>query len=247
MTITSAANVNEILNRTAAEVGLEPVTDPFGDTSQHFTQMRFLLQTVGEELALAHPWEFLVREEQILTLDTDTGIYPLPDDFMYMLDQTGWERKENVPLFGPLSAQDWTYLLGRDLVTFTIYASFRIKDGTFNIFPAPPPSGLDINYEYQSKNWVQNPNDLTEFTDTFTSGDDIILYDRTLTTRYLKVKWLGAKGFDTTKPQEDFNQMFSFLTGKDKGGDIISAGKNGRQFPYLDARYNTPDTGFGSV
>ena len=67
--------------------------------------MRFLLQTVGEELALAHPWEFLVREEQILTKDTDDGIYPLPDDFMNMLDQTGWEREENVTLCGHLSAQ----------------------------------------------------------------------------------------------------------------------------------------------
>lgn len=247
MSIAGSAIVNDILNRAAVEVGLEAATDPFSDPSQHFTQMRVLLQTAGEELALAHPWEFLVREHQITTVDTDTGDYPLPDDFLQMLDQTGWERSQNVPLFGPLSAQDWTYLLGRDLVTFTIYASFRLKDGKFSIFPQPPPNGLDINFEYQSRNWVQDPIDPLIYRDEFLSGADIVLYDRTLSTRYLKLKWLEAKGFDTTKPQADFNQSFNFLTGKDKGGEIISAGRNGRQFPYLDSRYNLPDTGFGGV
>jgi len=247
MSTKSKATVNDVLNRVAAEVGLEPATDPYSDPSQHFVQMKFLLQTAGEELALAFPWEFLVRSHQITTADTDTGNYDLPDDFLQMIDQTGWERSQNVPLFGPLSAQDWTYLLGRDLVTFTIYASFRLKDGAFSIFPQPPPNGLDINFEYQSRNWVQDATDPELFKPEFTSGGDFVLYDRTLSTRYLKTKWLEAKGFDTTKPQDDFNQTFNFLTGKDKGGEILSAGRNGRQFPYLDSRYNTPDTGFGGV
>lgn len=234
------------MNQVAAEVGLEPVTDPFGSAEQHFVQMRYLLQTAGDELALAFPWEFLVGEHQITTVDTDTGNYDLPDDFLYMIDQTGWERSENVPLFGPLSAQDWTYLLGRDLVSFTIYASFRLKDGTFSIFPQPPPNGLDINFEYQSRYWVQDSTNVDEHKPEFTSGADLPLYDKTLISRYLKTKWLESKGFDTTKPQEDFNQIFNFLTGKDKGGEILSAGGNNRNFPYLDGRYNLPDTGYGS-
>jgi hypothetical protein len=240
-----ALTANEILNRVAVEVGLRTDTNPWSDNQQHFEQMRNLLQLSGEELALVFPWEFAVKEHQITTSGSDSGNYPLPDDFLYMLNQTGWERSENVPLFGPLSAQDWTYLLGRDLVSYTIYATFRLKQGEFSIFPQPPPDGLDINFEYQSDAWVDTTGDGQPDTNTISGGSDVILYDRTLITRLLKLKWLEAKGFDTQKPQADFNQIFDSVAGRDKAAEILSAGRNSRLFPYLDARYNAPDTGYG--
>ena len=204
--------------------------------------MRYLLQTSGEELTLAHPWEWQIASHSILTQALETGNYPLPDDFLQMIDQSGWERAENVPLFGPLSSQDWTYLLGRDLVSHTIYASFRIKENQFSIFPQPPPAGLDINFEYQTKNWVDRAGTPDS---EIVAGDDVILFDKTLITRHLKLKWLEAKGFDTTKPQDDFDIVFNFLTGKDKGAEIISAGRGNRGFPYLDTYRNTRDSGYG--
>ena len=237
--------MNELLNRVAAEVGLQPVADPYADQSQHYLQLRYLLQTAGEELTLSYPWEWQVASHNIITQALDTGNYDLPADFLHMIDQTGWERGANVPLMGPLSAQDWTYLLGRDLVSATIYASFRIKEGKFSLFPQPPPAGLDVNFEYQSKNWVSDGQPTPTLSDLVTSGSETILFDRTLISRMLKLKWLESKGFDSTKPQDDFNQVFGSITGKDKGAGILSAGRNARAFPYLDARYSTPDTGFG--
>jgi hypothetical protein len=245
VTINSAILVNDLLNRVAAEVGLTPVADPWSDGAQHFLQMRHLLQTAGEELTLAHVWEWQQNSHQITTQALDTGDYDLPDDFLQMLDQTGWERSSNVPLFGPLSAQDWTYLLGRDLVSHTIYASFRIKEGKFSIFPQPPPAGLDINFEYQSSNWVSDGQPTPTLSGTVSSGSELVLFDRTLISRYLKLKWLESKGFDTTKPQDDFNLVFGSLIGKDKGGEILSVGGGNRGIPYLDSYRSTPDSGFG--
>ena len=156
MPITTIATANKIINQVAAEIGLEPSIDPFSSTDPAFIQMRYLLNTCGEELAQAYKWELLIREHGFVTDENDTGDYELPEDFYYMINQTGWDRSENVPLFGPLSAQDWQYLIGRDLVSHTIYASFRLNDGLFKLFPQPPPTGLDIHYEYVSKNWVSN-------------------------------------------------------------------------------------------
>ena len=245
MTATLQAVANDILNRVAAEVGVTPAVDPWSSTDQNFTQMKTLLQVCGEELSQLYPWEFLVKEENIQTLDTDSGDYPLPADFLYMINQTGWERAENVPLFGPLSGQDWQYLLGRDLVSYTIYASFRIQQGLFTIFPQPPPNGLDIYYEYISRNWVLDSQDNDTPASEVKAGGDIILFDRTLISRHLKVKYLEAKGFDSTKAQDDLNQMFQMLTAHDKGAEILSAGRNRRYFPYLDGFRNTPDTNYG--
>jgi hypothetical protein len=207
--------------------------------------MRHLLQTAGEELTLAYTWEFQQTPHQITTGALDQGNYDLPTDFLQMIDQTGWERASNVPLLGPLSAQDWTYLLGRDLVSQTIYASFRLKEGKLSIFPQPPPAGLDINFEYQSTNWITDGAPTPTLSDTVVSGSEIVLFDRTLISRYLKVKWLQAKGFDTTKPQDDFNLVFGAITSKDMGAEIINAGRSGRTYPYLDGRFNLPDSGYG--
>lgn len=241
------ATANDILNRVAAEVGIDPVPDPYASTNQAFKQMTYLLNIAGEELNQLYPWEEMNQEHQITTLGTDSGNYPLPSDFLYMLNQTGWERSENVPLFGPLSGQDWQYLLGRDLVSQTIYASFRMKQGQFSIFPQPPPDGLDIHFEYQSRNWVSDST--TGFTSNkaeVTVGADVPRFDKTLISRYLKVKFLEAKGFDTTKAQSDLNQMFEAINSHDKGARILSAGNTGAGFPYLDTYRNSPDTGYGT-
>lgn len=244
MPITTIATATDILNRVAAEVGLQPVTDPYSSADPAFIQMQYLLNIAGEELALSYPWELLNKQANIQTQNLDTGVYPLPADFLYMIDQTGWERSQNVPLCGPLSAQDWQYLLGRDLVTSTIYASFRIKDGTFNLFPQPPPDGLNIFYEYISKNWVLDV-EQTTYKDGVTKGTDKPLYDKTLISRYVKVKFLEAKGFDSTKAQADFNQTYGFLTGTDKGSQILRAGRRGGGVPFINMFNNLPDTGYG--
>jgi len=241
------ATANDTLNRVAAEVGLPVAQDPWSSQDPDFERMRYLLNIVGEELSQAYPWEFLVREHQIQTQDTDTGDYPLPDDFLYMMNQTGWERSENVPLFGPLSGQDWQYLLGRDLVSSTIYASFRIQQGLFTIFPQPPPTGLDIRYEYICRNWCIDSTNGGVPAPSVKTGADIPLFNSTLISRALKVKWLDAKNYDSTKAQDDYNQIYALLTEHDKGAEILSAGKNRRYFPYLDGFRNTPDTNYGGL
>lgn len=247
MAITRATTAEKIINRAAIEIGLSSVPDPYSSTDESFKQLTALLNTAGEELAIAYQWEFLTKEHQIITTSGDSGDYELPDDFLYFIPQTGWERANDVPLFGPLTAQDWTYLHGRDLVGHTIYASFRLRAGKFSIFPQPPPDNLDINFEYQSKNWVldSSTEDYLE-TDEAVRAGDRILFDKVLVSRYLKVKYLETKGLDSSKARDDFYQSFSFLTNHDKSaGAIINVGSRSRGFPYLDQYRNTPSTGYG--
>lgn len=239
------ATATEILNRVAAEVGLDPVTDPYNTTDKSFRQMSYLLNVAGEELCQLHPWEFLTQEYTVTTAGGENE-YALPDDFLYMTNQTGWERSQGVPMYGPLSAQEWQYLLGRDLVSSTIYASFRIQQGIFAIFPDPPANGLDIHFEYTSRNWVLDSTTGTTYTDRVSTGADTPMFDRTLISRMVKVKYLEAKNLDTTKAQADFNQAFQLLTAHDKGSRIISAGRGARSYPYLNSWNNVADSGFGS-
>lgn len=245
MTLTTTTTANEIINRAAAEVGIPPIPDPYSSADTNFIQLKYLLITAGEELVMAYGWEGLIREHSLITSSSDSGNYDLPADFAYMIDQTGWEANESVPLGGPLSAQDWTYLKGRNLITESIYASFRIKEGKFALFPQPPVDGLDISFEYISKDWVLDSSNPGQFRDAPSVGSDVPQFDKTLISRYLKLKFLESKGFDTTKAQDDFNQAFNFITGKDTGGEILSAGRSSRGTVLLDTWRNVPSTNYG--
>ena len=245
MSANLTATANQIINRVAVETGLPPAADAYSSQDEAFRQMQYLINICGEELTQLYPWEFLNKQAEINTSPNDSGDYDLPDDFLYMLNQTGWDRTNNVPLFGPISAQQWQYLLGRDLVTETIYASYRIKGGQIAIFPQPPKGNIDIFYEYTSRNWVIDATTGTAEKAEVTAGGDIPMFNSTLFSRLLKVKFLEAKGFDTAKAQDDFNQQFQLLTAHDKSAPKLNAGRARGAFPYLNGFTSTPDSGYG--
>jgi hypothetical protein len=241
-------SVNDIIKQVAVEVGLLPINNPVASTEEAYVQLVGLLNAAGQELVELHPWQMLTRTYTIQT-DSSTrnndGIYDLPSDFNYMIDQTGWDRLNDVAVGGPLSAQDWTYLEGRDLVSSTIYASFRQWEGKIHIFPQPPPEDLHITFEYSSRNWLKDASGDEPNRDEIGEGSDIILLHPLMVTKFCKVKFLQAKGFDATAAAMEFDTVFQGQIGKDTGAPILSASGNGRGYPFLNAWYNVGDTGFG--
>ena len=239
--------VNEIINRAAVEVGLLPSSDPVSDTNETFIQMVGLLNSSGQELCELDDWQELVKPYEIITADTDTGTYDLPDDFNYMSDQTGWDRTNRVAIGGPLSAQDWTYLAGRDLVSQTIYASFRQVDGKLDLYPQPPPEGLRLTFEYISRWWLQEQGASAPNRDTVGAGSDTCILDPLLSIKFLKLKFLQAKGLDSAAAGMEFDTLLASRIGKRTGAPILSASRGSRAFPYLTPYGNTGDTGFGGI
>jgi len=238
--------VNDIVNQVAVETGIPKQSDVFTATDVAFQQMIALSNSCGLELLQDTKWQGLVRQYENTTQQGDDGKYALPTDFAYMLNQTGWDRTNDVPLGGPLSAQEWTYLKGRDLFNQTIYASFRLNENQFWLFPQPPPVGLDITFEYISRNWVQVNGEPGVYSDTIANPSDVILYEPYLFERLLKLRFLGARGFDTMAAADQFNIAMGSWSGKDKGAPVLRAGCPRGGVPYLDAYRNTPDTFYGS-
>lgn len=245
MSLNSTLNANGILNRVAAEVGIAPVADPLASQDPLFIQLRYLLNTAGEELMEAFPWELLTKSHKILTAENDSGDYSLPADYGYMINQTNWEQSKRTPM-GSLSTQEWATLKGLNLSGGIVYPSFRIAGGKYNIIPNNPvPAGLDINFEYITSNWVWDGNDINPvFKSEVTMATDVPLFNKTLISRAVKVKYLESGGFDTTKAQGDYNQIFAFLTGTDTPANVLDAGGGGGNVPLISTN-NAPITGFG--
>ena len=240
-------SVNDIINRVALEAGLLPSSSPVTDTDDTFIQLVGLFNSSGQELCELNDWQVLVKEFSITTQASDSGTYDLPDDFNYMIDQTGWDRKNRVSIGGPLSPQDWTYLAGRDLISQSIYASFRQVDGKLDLYPQPPPDDLLLTWEYISRNWLMEQGQSEANRDTVGAGNDICILDPLLSIKFLKLKFLQAKGFDFSAAAMEFDTLLTSRIGKSTGAPILSASRGSRAFPYLSPYGNTGDTGFGGV
>lgn len=236
-----------IINAAAAESGLTPVTGVFASVDPAFIQLRNILGTAGKELLALHQWNKFVKTHTITTVvPPDTGNYDLPADFAYMIDQTGWSPTQGgagLPLGGPLSEQDWTYLVNTNLAASTIYVSFKMAQGQFQVLPQPPPTGVILNFEYISRWWVAVAASTTGTKEAPTASDDVILFEPILIIKFLKLRFLEAKGFDTTAAVSQFLTMFQAWTGKNVSAPVLNMARS-RFFPYLGYR-NIPETNYG--
>jgi len=236
-------NAGTIINRTAVEVGLLPVADPFSSTDAGFTQLTALLNIAGLELAAMFEWQELTSTFSFnTTADIVAGYAQLPNDYDRFIQQTGWDYSNEVPVIGPLSPQQWSYMIGRQLITDTIYVSYRINKGQIEIFPNPPPTNATVTFQYISTNWATNA--LEEGIDFCTVTGDVVLLDSTLMQKFLKVKFLDAKNLPSSAAHAEFENLLQNRLGNQKGGQILHIGGVGR-YPLLNMINNVPDTGYG--
>ena len=239
--------VNDIINRAAIECGLLTSSSPVTDNEETFIQMTGLLNSAGQELCELNDWPVLVRKFTITTELDDTGKYDLPEDFNYFLDQTAWDRDNRLPLGGPLSPQDWTYLEGRDLVSETIYASYRQTEGQIWIFPQPPPVGRTFTFEYVSRNWIREASSNEPNRDDIGDGSNVCMLPGLMTIKFLKMKFLQAKGFDFSGAALEFDTLFQGQIGKTTGAPVLSASRSRGGAPFLNAWDNIGDSGYGGA
>lgn len=234
----------QCLTQVAAETGLSlpPSTDPYTSQDQAINLLTALLTSAGRELLGMYEWQRMIVSQQFTVLTGDTGFYDLPADYGRHIDQTDWNPSNRLPLGGPLTQQDYTYLLNTNLASSTIYISFLEQQGQFVVLPQPPPVGQVINYRYISRYWAGDGTGPLQ-KDSPTSVSDVLYFEPILIQKFLRLRWREAKGYDTSSASEQFNNAFMMWTGKDKSAPVLNAARS-RSFPYLDDR-NVPETNYG--
>lgn len=244
--------IGDLINRVAVGVGLTKASDPFASSDPSFVQLCTLANEVGDDLLLLCPWQVLEREKAFTTAPGDTGVYALPADFSYMIDQTGWQKAApgvaNYPLLGPATPQWWSYLKATELYNVTLYAWFRIAENKLHLWPQPPPPNVPILYRYISRNWVLDSTSVPSvpvYKDSVDTGADTPLYEPILFLKKLKLAFLQAKGFDTTKAEDEYQQVLALWMGKDKGAPVLSLNERYQGNRFLNG-LNVPETSYGS-
>lgn len=238
----TAAN---IINDAAVELALisSDVADPYASSDINLVQLVRHLKSLGQDLVRDYQWTHLQRQH---TFNTVAGVdtYQLPTDFQRFIDQTGWNRTQRMPLIGPVSPQGWQQL---QVMTSAgvVDIMYRIVGDQLKLFPAPQADDT-ISYEFISDLWVSHVGDTEPLTNAPVSGAEQLWFDRRLLVCGVKLRWLRAKGFDTTAAQDDYDRALS----RAQGGDGVAPVLNLNRQPFTANRAldlaNVPETGFGT-
>jgi len=239
--------VQQIVTTTASDVGLGSAgSDVMVSTDPNINQLCSLLKSMGRGLVHLRNWQHL-RKEHIFTTVAGQSIYPMPADFLNMIDQTWWNRTNRLPVGGPLTGQEWQFLKAR-LVGVVYNVLFRTQQRQIYVYPTTnTPGGYDIAYEYNSAYWISTVGTPDTATANFpTYSTDYVWFDPYLATRGLKLAFLKAKGFDTTAAQQDYDQALVMVQGHDSPMAKLSlTSRNIVGIDPLIGQQSVPITGFG--
>lgn len=221
--------VANIISDVAIELGLvaAAVSDPYASTDANIILLRALLKSEGKRMVLRNPWLQCIKEYSF----TSTGAtsYAMPADYVRVIDGTGWNTSDNVPMV-PVSPQQWQRLQATD-IGVDLAVLFRPRDMALSLWPTST-TGKTLTFEYASRYWVESNAATAPDKDAPTLATDKVKFDALLATRILKLAFLKAKGFDTEAALEDFREALSHVESAAVGGAA----------PTIDLTPTLPDT-----
>lgn len=183
-----------IANCACDELGLpriNSVIDLNDDTArQILALMNRELSELAEMESAYGGWPQLRKEWQ-LSVTAGVDNYPLPSDFSYLMQRTGWDRSRRLEIDGSLSPMDW-----QDLKSWApasnFWPMFRLMEEKIYFSPAPP-ADTTYYFEYYSNGYARDGATIirafAKDTDTPVLADNLIVLG-------VKWRWLRAKGLD---------------------------------------------------
>lgn len=167
--------------------------------------------------------------------------YTLPSDFDRPIPATNWDVTKHWAIIGPLTAQQWEYLISGWIATGPVI-NWRLLGGYFQIWPIQTSEDL-LGLEYISSNWVRATGQFAPSKSSFTADTDTCVFPDRLMVLGIKKKFFEVKNFDTTALMRDYETQLSIAYAADAGAGNLAMSQRG--VGYLINWANLPDTGYG--
>lgn len=235
--MTDYSSLQTLVQTTCAMLALPIAADPAGSVDTNVVLMRTAANLASLEMLNAYEWSQLTKRGS-LTVYTATPPVPgqptevafdLPEDFYRMIDQTTSGH-------GPVAPQGW-------MITPNSSMAWQIRQRQIWFLSPPPAPGQPFDYMYLSRALVQDADDPNLYKNVATKNGDTFQLDGILMTLLTRVKWLEAKGFDSSAAVRDFLLAFDSRIGAEKGATVLNmAGRPG--FPLISV-CNLPSSGYG--
>jgi hypothetical protein len=214
--------------------------DPVGSADPNLVMMRTAANLASLEMLNAYEWSQLTKQAEI-TVETiippspgqaTEQAYDLPGDFYRFIDQTQWNGSMRFPAVGPVAPQGWmTYMVFPISANFTL--TWQIRQNQIWFLNPPQAPGSAFRFMYLSQALVQDADDPNLYKNVATKAGDVFQLDGILMVLLTRVKWLEARGFDSSAAVRDFLLAFDSRIGAQKGANILNMGGGRHDYPYI--------------
>jgi len=167
--------------------------------------------------------------------------YVMPTNYDRPVDGTNWDVTRHWKIIGPLTAQQWEFLISGWIATGPVI-NWRLLGGYFQIWPVQTSADL-LGLEYISNQWANSAGSFAPDKQFFTADTDTCSFPDRLMVLGLKKKYFEAKGFDTTALSKDYQSQIDIAFANDQGSGTLSMAPRGRG--RLIGWNNIPDSGYG--
>lgn len=165
--------------------------------------------------------------------------YSMPSDYDRKIDRTDWDKSKHWEMAGPLTPQQWEWLLSGFIATGP-RVQYRIFGNYFVIWPMMNTSEV-LGFEYVSNAWAADTGGVAK--SSFTADTDTCIFPDRLMVLSLKKKFFEIKGFDTTAISRDYEMELGISKANDGGSQTLSFAP--RTSTVLIGWDNIPDSGYG--
>lgn len=220
MSHTFNSTLLSIIQNVAVELGFAEPTAAFTSTDPTIELLIIMANKEGKELARRFDWQILQKEGSFTSTATETQVAAVTttfSDFGHIVNGSMWDRTENRPIRGLLTAAEWQQKKAAT-AQITIGHYFRIRGGALLMF-SNPPSGNSIYFEYISSKWCQSSGGTAQ-TD-WAADTDTTLIDSDLIRLGIIWRYRKSKGFDYGEDFRTYEMALQDLFGPDAGKAII--------------------------
>ena len=177
-----------------------------------------------------------------VTLTFSQVLFAPPSDFDSQINRTHWDKSKHWEMLGPSTPQQREWLRSGYISTGPRIRYWYIG-GFFMIWP---PLGVEdsLSYEYRSKWWIYATGATSVSKQLFTVDTDTTIWPDALMRAMIRLKYLEAKGMDTTAALRSFNQQRDMAIANDGGSPTLSM--NPRPSSVLIGWENIPDSNYGT-
>lgn len=229
-----------VVQNMAGLLSLPKPADPAGSTDPAVALMVQSANLASLELLNSYEWPGMIREGLIAVTtalpptpgESQELPFDLPEDFYRFIDQTQWNKSMRFPAVGPVSPQGWmTYRVFPISANFTL--TWQMREGKIWFLNPPSTPGQEFVFMYLSRALVRDADTPDLFKNLANKNGDLFQLDPLLVTLGGRIKWLEAKGFDTTAATRDFVIAWDTRVGATKGASILSMAGNRGGYPYI--------------
>lgn len=172
-------------------------------------------------------------------------VYPVPDEWNNFIDRTFWDRSRRWELVGPMSPQEYQWMVSGIVATGPRRRFRKVGRGTNAFRIWPPPTAIDspatLAFEYSSLYWATDAAGVPKA--VFTTDTDTCVFPDNLMIVGLKWMFMQAKGFEFDFLRQEWSALVDQALGQDKGSRTLSLSAS--SWPVLIGPGNVPDTNFG--